>query len=111
MSVATRRIISMKRPSDLLAEQAVAFAERVAELAWAGDSASLSEVADWSPDGELMALVGRAGTLVRLAEAVAADLAGGVATRSARGSEEPLSKRLGEKSAAGAVAATAGVPV
>src|SRR3954452_22124353 len=111
MSVATRRIFSMKRPSDLLAEHAAAFAQRVAELAWAGDSASLSEVASGSSDADVLALVGEIGNLVNLADAVAADVAGVVAARSVRGGEEPLANGVGEKSAAAAVAATAGVPV
>src|SRR4051794_37485262 len=111
MSVATRRIIPMTNPSDALAEQAAAFAARVAELAVPGGDDALAQVLDGTSDAVLRELVERLGPLSRLVDAVAARIGGEFAARSARGLEDPLARRLGEKSAPAAIAAIAHVPV
>ncbi|MCU1569667.1 MAG: hypothetical protein JWR33_408, partial [Naasia sp.] len=101
----------MKRSSDALAEHSAALAQRVAELASAGDGASLAEVVAGAPDADLVSLIDEVGTLAHLVDALAARLSGEFAARSSRAVEEPLAKRLGERSAAAAVAAITLMPV
>ncbi|WP_210479120.1 HNH endonuclease signature motif containing protein [Naasia sp. SYSU D00948] len=95
----------MERPTDTLAQQAAALAELVREAAWAGEEASLAEVADGLTDRALIDCLERLGALVNLADAVGSRLAGVLAQRSERDSAEPLAKRLGARSAPLAVAA------
>ncbi|WP_286277398.1 DUF222 domain-containing protein [Naasia aerilata] len=97
----------MERPSDTLAQRAAALAERVTELAWAGDAAELSQVVAGSTDTALLDLASQIGTLANLVDAVAVRVSGEIAARSARDVAEPLARRLGERSAA-MVVATAG---
>jgi hypothetical protein len=89
----------MERPSDTLAQQAAALAQKVTELAWAGAAAELAEIVAGSTDAALLELAGRVGTLANLVDAVAVRVSGEIATRSAREVAEPLAKRLGERSA------------
>lgn len=100
----------MERPSDTLAKQAAGLAEKVTELAWAGEAAALSEVIAGSTDTALLELASRVGALANLVDAVAVRVSGEIAARSARDVEEPLAKRLGERSAAMVVASTAHIP-
>jgi hypothetical protein len=111
MSVAAGRIRRVERPTDLLAQHAIALAERLADLNWVGDAAPLREVADGLTDAALIEAIERVGALANLVDAVGSTLAGVFAARSARGGEEPLAKRLGERSAPIAVAALGHVSV
>ncbi len=103
------RIRRVERPTDTLAAQAAALAQRVAELAWAGEAASLAEVADGLTDAALIECLERVGSLSNLVDAIGSRLAGVFTARSARDGEEPLAKRLGSRSAPLAVAAVAHV--
>ncbi|WP_210505195.1 HNH endonuclease signature motif containing protein [Naasia sp. SYSU D00057] len=101
----------MTNPSDTLAEQAAALAARFAELSATGGDEHIADALAGLSDAAVLELLERIGAVVHLAEAVAAHLAGQVEVRSARGVEEPLAKRIGEKSAAAAVAVAAHVPL
>src|SRR4051794_41010881 len=100
----------MERSSDTLAEQANALAQRVTELALTGTQSLADIVANLS-DSDLLDGAARVGLLGNLVDAVAARFAGEIAARSARGSAEPLAKRLGEKSAPALVAATSNISI
>src|SRR3712207_1943794 len=111
MSVADGRIGYVERPTELLAQQAMALAERLTELNWAGQSTTDREVADGLTDGALIEAIERIGAVANLVDAVGSTLAGVFAARSERGGEEPLAKRLGERSAPIAVAAIGHIAV
>src|SRR5215218_8394129 len=100
----------MERSSDTLAEQANALASRVAELALS-NTQTLADIVASLSDSDLLDGAARVGLLGNLVDAVAARFAGEIAARSARGSAEPLAKRLGEKAAPALVAATANIPL
>ncbi len=76
------RIGGVERPTDTLAEQAMALAQRVTELAWAGDAASLAEVMSGLTDTALIEVVERVGALANLADAIGTQAAGEFAARS-----------------------------
>src|SRR3954463_377092 len=107
MSVATRRISAMTNPADALAEQVAAFAARVAELAVPGGANELDRALEGASDASLRELAERIGGMAHLFGAGRARVAGEFAARSDRGLEDPLARRLGEKSAPAAIAAIA----
>lgn len=101
----------MNRPTDALLEQADGLARRVATLPWGEPEAALSQLLGGATDATLLELAERAGRVTRLAETVATRVAGEIAKRSTRDALEPLSKRMGERTAAALVARSADVPV
>jgi len=98
----------MERPTATLVRQAIAL-DRIVEAAGAGDEAGLAEALDRLHDGGLIEVLQLVGGMANLSDAVGSAVAGVVAVRSDRGAEESLTKRLGERSAPIAVAATAHV--
>ncbi|BDZ44892.1 HNH endonuclease signature motif containing protein [Naasia aerilata] len=98
----------MESPSRTLARLAVAHAERVDQLNWAGPDASPEEVADGLTDAQTMAVLAELGRMRNLLEAELARYAGVAAVRSEPGGVEPLARRLGERSVAGAVGSATG---
>jgi hypothetical protein len=101
----------VERPTDTLATLAAELAQRVAGMNCAGADASLAEVLDGVTDSDLMRLAEEFGPIKNLIDAIGARVSGVVGARSSRGGEEPLAKRLGERTAAAAIAAVTGVAV
>ena len=99
----------MDTSTDLLAQQASLLAEKVARVLMPGADATLAEVLTGTTDTALLDLLTSVGDGARLLDAVGARIAGEIARRSARGQEEPLAKRLGEKSAADLISSRTGL--
>ncbi|BDI22883.1 HNH endonuclease signature motif containing protein [Herbiconiux sp. L3-i23] len=91
----------------LLAEQAALLSTRGQTLS-AGNPSTLVESLMGSADTDLLAFAEHAAQVVRLAEAAFIAAAGEVARRSERTVPDPLSRRLGEKSAAALLAKRTG---
>ncbi len=104
------RIGGVERPTDSLETRSAVLARMVRESDWAGEHASLAEVAEGMTDAALIACLEELGALANLVDAVGARLAGEFAARSERGAAEPLAKRLGNRSAPVGVAAIATCP-
>ena len=99
----------MDTPTDLLAQQPSLLAEKVAQVLTPVTDASLAEVLTGTTDTALLDLLTSLGDGARLLDAVGARIAGEIARRSAREQEEPLAKRLGEKSGADLISSRTGL--
>ncbi|PVZ93875.1 hypothetical protein DDQ50_08865 [Amnibacterium flavum] len=103
MSVVGGRIRGMSSPVDLLNERVGALAGLVEGMPWA-DTAELGELLAGAKDATVLDLAARVGEVVRLADAVAAHIAGEIERRSDRTLEAPLATRLGERNAPAMIA-------
>ena len=101
--------VRMSNPTGLLEEQVALLFEQVGALLVTDADAPLAEVLTGSSDAALLELLRTGGTTTRLLDAAMAHIAGEISRRSARDREEPLAKRLGEKSAADLISAQTGV--
>src|SRR4051812_41175532 len=95
----------MESPAETLAAQAASTAARLTELARPADPADLAQVVAGLTTTELLELSRGVSTMSNLVDAIAARVSGEIAARSARDVEEPLAKRMGEKSAPALIAA------
>jgi hypothetical protein len=99
----------MTSPTGLLAQQATLLAEKVGGLIVDGPDLPLAEAFTGTTDAALLALLTSIGNGARLLDAVGARIAGEIARRSTREQEQPLAKRMGEKSAADLISAQTGL--
>jgi hypothetical protein len=101
----------MTSPIALLAQQATLLAAKVGGLIVDGSDIPLTEVLSGTTDTALLDLLTSIGDGARLLDAVGARVAGEIARRSAREQQEPLAKRLGEKSTANLIASRTGLDI
>ncbi|WP_207453832.1 HNH endonuclease signature motif containing protein [Herbiconiux sp. SYSU D00978] len=96
----------------LLAQRTVALTETLESLAPAApDVPPLDQLLQSADDATLMLVLRQVGDLLRSADALLARAAGEVEGRSGRDREDPLARRMGEKSAVALVASVTGIDV
>jgi len=98
----------MSNPTELLEQQLSLLLEKLGAVLITKEDTGVAEALTGANDAALLELLQTGGTTVRLLDAAMTRIAGEVARRSAREHEEPLAKRLGEKSAADLISSRTG---